>query len=159
MTNMNDIAGIPYLDAQFDTSGTLRSPVTLPAGVTDLFVMSHGWNNDAEQARQLYSALFTNFVAVARPGDLPGRSFAIVGVIWPSKEFDELVAVAGAPGGALGAAGLHAADEGSRKAVEAKLDRMNDLFTEPAQRQLLDEAKALIPELDDKASARRTLVE
>lgn len=156
---MSDIAGIPFVEAQFDKNGTLQSPVVLPAGVTDLFVISHGWNNNAEEARGLYRELFTNFVAVARPNDLPGRSFAIVGVIWPSKKFDELVAVAGAPTGAQGAAGVHAADEGSRKAVEAKLERMKELFTEPAQRQLLDEAKALVPDLDDKASARRAFVD
>jgi predicted alpha/beta hydrolase family esterase len=156
---VTDIAGIPYIDAEFDKNGTLQAAVALPARVTDLFVISHGWNNDAEAARSLYQRLFTNFVAVARPDDLPGRRFAIVGVIWPSKEFDELVAIAGAPGGAQGAAGVHAADEGSRKAVEAKLDRMKELFTEAAQRQLLDEARALIPDLDDRASARRLFVE
>jgi hypothetical protein len=156
---MSDIAGIPYVEAQFDKNGTLESPVALPAGVTDLFVISHGWNNSADDARNLYRALFTNFVAVARPNDLPGRSFAIAGVIWPSKKFDELVAVSGAPAGAQGAAGVRAADESSRKAVEAKLDSMKELFTEPAQRQLLGEVKALVPDLEDKASARRMFVE
>jgi hypothetical protein len=156
---VNDIAGIPYVEAEFDKNGTLKSSGALPAGVTDLFVMSHGWNNDSDDARRLYRELFTNFVAVARANDLPGRSFAIVGVIWPSKKFDELVAVAGAPAGAEGAAGFGAADESSRKAIEAKLERMKELFTEPTQRQLLDEAKALIPDLEDKASARRTFVE
>lgn len=85
---MADISGIPYVEAQFDKNGVLQSPVAIPAGVTDLFVMSHGWNNNAEDARNLYRTFFTNFVGVARPGDLPGRSFAIVGVIWPSKKLD-----------------------------------------------------------------------
>ena len=40
--------------------------VNLPAGVTDLFVMSHGWNNDADAARELYREFFENFAAVAR---------------------------------------------------------------------------------------------
>jgi hypothetical protein len=90
--------------ALFDKNGTLEHPVTLPAGVTDLFVISHGWNNDADAARSLYRTFFTNFVAVATPNDLAGRSLAIVGVIWPSKKFDELLAIAGVPLGALGAA-------------------------------------------------------
>jgi len=94
---MNDIAGIPYVEAQFDKTGKLADPVTLPAGTTDVFVVSHGWNNNADRARQLYGDLFKSFVAVAQPGDLPGRTLAIVGVIWPSKEFDELVAVSGVP--------------------------------------------------------------
>ena len=148
---MTDIAGIPYTEAQFDLNGMLGRPVTLPPGVTDLIVISHGWNNDADAARHLYRTLFTNFVAVATPNDLPGRSLAIVGVIWPSKKFDELLAIAGAPLGALGAAGVHAADTGSRKAVEAKLDRMKELFTAPADQQVLDDLKALVPDLEDKA--------
>jgi hypothetical protein len=156
---MSDIAGIPYVEAQFDKHGTLERPVALPAGVTDLFVISHGWNNEADAARTLYRTLFTNFAAVATPDDLPGRSVAIVGVIWPSKKFDELLAIAGVPLGALGAASIQAAAASSRTAVEAKLDRMKELFTEPAERQLLDDLKALVPDLEDKASARRSFVE
>jgi hypothetical protein len=78
---MADIAGIPYVEAAFDKNGTLENQVTLPAGVTDLFVISHGWNNNAADARALYQRFFENFVAVAQPTDLPGRTFAIVGVI------------------------------------------------------------------------------
>src|SRR5206468_5798736 len=107
---MDNIAGIPYLEAQFDKNGALQNQVNLPAGVTDFMVMSHGWNNNADDARSLYRGLFTNFVAVARPGDLPGRTFAILGVIWPSKAFDELVAASGVPADATGSASLHAHD-------------------------------------------------
>ena len=156
---MNDIAGIPYTEAQFDKDGGLQNQVNLPTGVTDLFVMSHGWNNDAGAARTLYQNFFGNFVAVAQPNDLPGRSFAIVGVIWPSKKFDELVAASTAPGNAQGSAGLTAANKESLKAVEEKLEAMKELFSEPAERQTLDEAKALLPDIEDKASARKEFVD
>src|SRR5512132_55302 len=144
---MNDIAGIPYVEAQFNKDGGLenQNEINLPAGVTDLFVMSHGWNNDADAARQLYQKFFENFVAVAQPNDLVGRSFAIVGVIWPSKKFDELVAVSGVPGAAQGSASLRAADAKSLRALEKKLERMKATFTKPAQRRILKEAKALLP--------------
>ena len=36
---------------------------------------------------------------------------------------------------------------------------MKEFFTEPEQRQILDEAKALLPDLEDKASARRDFVD
>ena len=41
---MNDIAEIPYTEAQFNKDGGLenQNEINLPAGVTDLFVMSHG---------------------------------------------------------------------------------------------------------------------
>jgi len=129
--------------------------------VTDLFVISHGWNNSADEARELYRRFFTSFAAVSQPDDLPNRSFAVVGVIWPSKKFDELVAVSSAPDSAAGSAGFggKAGDAASVKALEAKLDRMKELFVEPSQRQLLDEAKALVPDIEEKATARRQFVD
>jgi hypothetical protein len=150
---MNDIAGIPYVEAEFDNNGNSKNQVTLPAGTTDLIVMSHGWNNDSAAARTLYQAFFTNFAAVAQPNDLPGRKLAIVGVIWPSKKFDQLIAAAGS-GNAQGSASIGGGGGQSRKALEAKIDSMKELFTEPPQQKALDEAKALIPDLEDKASAR-----
>jgi hypothetical protein len=155
---MADIAGIPYVEATFDKKGKLENDVTLPAGVSDLFVISHGWNNSAAAARDLYRRFFESFAAVAEPNDLPGRTFAILGVIWPSKEFDELVAVSGEPGGAEGSASIAAAASQSRKALEAKLARMKELFVDAAQHQLLDQANALIGDLEEKASARREFV-
>jgi hypothetical protein len=57
---MNDIAGIPYTEAQFNKDGNLenQNQINLPPGVTDLFVMSHGWNNDPDTARGLYRQFF-----------------------------------------------------------------------------------------------------
>ena len=155
---MNQIAGIPYVEARFKGNGTAENTVTLPPGVTDLLVMSHGWNNDEVAANALYQAFFSNFAAVGAPDDLPGRTLAIIGVIWPSKRWDARVAV-DAGGDATGAAGIGASDAGSRAAIEAKLESMKELFTEPPQRATLDEAKALVPDLDEKGSARRAFVE
>lgn len=156
---MDDIAGIPYVEAQFNKDGTPsnQNQINLPAGVTDLFVVSHGWNNDADAARDLYRKLFQNFVAVAQPNDLPGRKFAILGVIWPSKKFDELVAASSAPD-AGGSASLSAAHKASQKAVEDKLKAMKKLFSEPAQKKILDEAKALLADIEEKSSARQEFV-
>jgi len=157
---MSDIAGIPYVEAEFDKNGALQNTVTLPAGVTDLFVMSHGWNNNAEDARGLYRRLFENFVAVASPGDLPGKNFAILGVIWPSKAFDELVAASGVPGEAQGSASLSKGhDTASLKALEAKLERMKQFFNTPDEQKKIDDAKALLPDLEDKNSARNAFVD
>jgi hypothetical protein len=155
---MKTISGIPYIEAQFDAKGVLQNAVEiqLPAGVSDLLVVSHGWNNTANDARDLYQKLFANFVAVARPGDLPGRTFAILGVIWPSKKFDDLVAASSSTAG--GAAGVNSGESASIAQLEEKLDQLKELFTEPAQQQSLEEIKALIPELEDKGSARRELV-
>ena len=51
----NTIKGIPYFQAEFDRNGTLTTSVSLFTGITDLFVMSHGWRNDANEATKLYT--------------------------------------------------------------------------------------------------------
>lgn len=159
---MNAIAGIPYVVAEFDKKGALvGSAPTLPAGVTDLYVISHGWNNDKDDAERLYAELFTNFMAVGTAADLTGRSLAILGIIWPSKKFDELVAAseeaaAGGGGASLGSGG--GADPASLALVSAKLDSMEKFFTEPGDLARITKARALLPDLEDKASARREFV-
>ena len=125
---MNDIAGIPYFVAEFDLNGNLKSPVTLPADVDEVIVVSHGWNNDRADAESLHSALFSNFAAIGgAPSD---RTVAIIGVIWPSKRFDELVSAAAASNGGGGAAsvGMKASKESDAMLV-ARLREMATFFT------------------------------
>jgi predicted alpha/beta hydrolase family esterase len=155
---MDNIAGIPYFVAEFDKDGALKSPVVLPNDVTDAIVVSHGWNNNRADAEGLYAALFTSYAAVAKP--IAGRSFAIIGVIWPSKRFDELVAATAASGDAQGSASMSApAHKASDKLLSDKLDDMAKFFDTPAQKKIIGELRALIPDLEDKGSARRTFVE
>ncbi|PYP77042.1 MAG: hypothetical protein DMD35_16520 [Gemmatimonadetes bacterium] len=155
---MNDIAGIPYFTAEFDINGRLKAPVTLPGDVTDAIVVSHGWNNDREDAESLYRALFTSFSAVG--GAPPNRTVAIVGVIWPSKRFDELVSATSSNGDAAGAAALHAkASKESDAMLVARLHEMANFFATDAQRATLRELEALIPDLQDKKTAQRAFVE
>ena len=159
---MNAIAGIPYLVAEFDKKGTRTTPApVLPAKVTDLFVISHGWNNNKDEAEALYSELFSNFMAVGNAADLAGRSLAIIGVIWPSKKFDELVAAsedaaAGGGGASLGGAGV--TDPTSLSLVTSKLEAMEQFFSEPSEIERLHRVRALLPDLEEKASARREFV-
>src|SRR5262245_26413025 len=157
---MNDIAGIPYVAAEFDKSGKSVNAVTLPSGVTDVIVVSHGWNNSRQDAEALYADLFANFAAVAQPNDLGNRSVAIVGVIWPSKRFDELVSATATSAAADGSASLSPqASAESDRLLNEKLDRMAETFTDPAQRQTIAELRVLIPDLQDKGSARSAFVD
>ena len=155
---MNDIAGIPYFRAEFDINGQLKSPVTLPGDVTEVIVMSHGWNNNQADAESLYRGLFTNFAAL---GGVPqARRAAIIGVLWPSKRFDELVAATASGDGGGGAAGIGSqASKESDAMLVARLDEMKSFFTTAKQKATLDELKALVPELQDKKSAQRQFVE
>jgi predicted alpha/beta hydrolase family esterase len=154
---MNDIAGIPYFRAEFDINGQLKSPVTLPADVNEVIVVSHGWNNNQADAESLYRALFANFAAI---GGAPQGKAAIIGVLWPSKRFDELVAASAASSGGGGAAGIGSkASKESDAMLAKKLDDMKSFFTTDAQKKTLEELKALIPDLQDKKSAQRQFVE
>lgn len=156
---MSEISGIPYIEASFDKNGQgPEEEVSLPAGITDLIVISHGWNNNKSRAEDLYKKFFESFAAAAQPNDLSGRKLVIVGVFWPSKEYDTSVAVSGTPATGGGGAALGSGDGDSIKRLEEKLDDMKEIFTEPEQKQLLDEAKALLPDIEDKASARGEFV-
>ena len=65
---MTDINGLAYYEVDFNADGTLNTATGggdggLPAavakgGITDLFVLSHGWNNGVDSARDLYQAMF-----------------------------------------------------------------------------------------------------
>lgn len=154
---MADIAGIPYFEVEFDKNGGIKRDVNLPAGFTDLFVFSHGWNNDATDARELYTKFFTSFANVAQAQfDLDAMKPAILGVFWPSKKFNENLAVSGGPG--TDAAAVGGAGDGAEK-VEDKLDELKQLFSSPEEKQTLEEAKQLVPDLQDKATARRQFVQ
>lgn len=154
---MADIAGISYFEVEFDKNGGVKRDVTLPAGFTDLFVFSHGWNNDATEARDLYTKFFANFAKVAQAQfDLGAMKPAILGVFWPSKRFNEDLAVSGGPDSDAAAVG--GAGDGATK-VENKLDELKQLFSSVEEKQTLEEAKQLVPDLQDKATARRQFVQ
>ena len=81
---MNEIAGLPYIEAEFDQHGVIQNPGTihLPSGVTDLLVASHGWSNSAADARQFYHGFFENFVKEGATPRKPGRQFGVLGVLF-----------------------------------------------------------------------------
>ena len=161
---MNEIKDIPYIEAQFDKNGAASNEVSIPPDITDLLVMAHGWRNDANEATQLYTAFFTNFAdpQIVKREPLAGRKFAIIGVFWPSKNFDALIAAQGA-GTAHNTAAIGEAisdPESQRKLVD-QLESLKHkgVFDEPAQQQALSSAQALVPDLDQKATARAAFMQ
>ena len=86
---MTDIAGLPYYEVNFAADGTLTADGSLTAdggGITDLFVLSHGWNDGTDSARLLYQRMFTLLAGML--GDRRVTS-AGVGVLWPALLFPE----------------------------------------------------------------------
>jgi hypothetical protein len=58
------------------------------AGLTDLFIFSHGWNNDRTAAMSMYVRFFTEVGKLIRDGTVPKKQPAarigVAGVLWPS---------------------------------------------------------------------------
>lgn len=146
-------------ELQFDKDGRVLSDVTLPSSTKQVFVFSHGWLTDANEARNLYGAFFRNFEKIAntRFNLSEVKPFAVVGVFWPAKKFNEGLAVFGG-GDAGGAASVERRAEGETKVI-SKLEEMKSLFESDADRKLLNEAIDLVGDLNDKATARAAFVQ
>lgn len=157
---MNDIAGIPYVAAIFDKDGAAlnKQEVKLPDGTTDVIVASHGWNNTQEQAeKELYTALFTNFAAVASD-QLQNKKIAIVGVIWPSKRFTDVVDAAVAEQTRGAGAGFASSSTAADETIKAKLDVIATMFDKKAAKKI-NAAKNQIGKLESDLAARRKFVD
>jgi hypothetical protein len=150
---------IDLYELRFDKDGQVLSDVTLPGSIKQVFVFSHGWNNDANEARNLYGVFFRNFekIGQARFNLTAVEPFAVVGIFWPSKKFSEGLAVFGGADPS-GAASVEQRAEGENKVI-SKLEEMKGLFSSDADKKLLNEAIDLVGELNDKATARAKFVE
>jgi hypothetical protein len=157
---MPTLAGFPQCEIQFDQTAALLNAAEVqsffagfqPAGITDLLVFSHGWNNDMADARQLNEALFERIREIKATPNLPslaplaGRSFAVLTVLWPSKRFTDAELIPG------GAAAFGSAPEQTR--LLRQLDDMKRVFPGADAAKKLDEAKTLVPRLPNEPKAR-----
>ncbi len=143
---MADIAGWPHWEIQFDkaggTDGAARAAAVggiAAAGLTDLIVMSHGWNSSADHARRLYQQWF-GMLPPLMPAGSAARA-GTVGVIWPSMLWpDESPPSAAAEGGAA-ALPEQPADAGPAGAPVAALGAV---YPDPGQQRILGQLASLI---------------
>lgn len=125
---MTAVAELPYHEIYFNADGSLDTTAD-PAdgglrtavgagGITDLFVLSHGWNSGVDSARDLYQSMFS---LLADQLGAHAATSAAVGVIWPSLLFpdDDPATASPAPStGAQLAAALSPAFPGQRSQLE-----------------------------------------
>lgn len=118
-----------YWQLNFDENGnaTGQDPGGLisavsAAGTTDLFVMSHGWNNSEGDAERLYSAMFP---LIANAPGVPAHA-GYLGVFWPSIWFPD--PPAGSSDAALSGAQISATLARSVPAASAPLATMGALI-------------------------------
>jgi hypothetical protein len=159
---MPELEGFPYFEVQFAKTGEVHDlnesqdllDVIAHNTVTDLFVISHGWNNDMNEARGLYRSFFRCMRGVLDshpPAGLAGRSFAILGVLWPSKKFAEQELI---PSGAVSVSSPI-----NEALLLEQVEGLRGIFDVANADAHLDQAKQLVPELEDSPAARREFAE
>jgi hypothetical protein len=154
---MQSLKGFPYFEVEFNKQGKSADPAQVKAltdflakgGTTDLFVISHGWNNDMDDARDLYTRFFESMREVLDSEAVAGigkRKFAIMAVLWPSAKFadKELIASGAASAGS----------PITNDFLKGELESMKKVFNTPKGRAALDKAKLLVPKLEDSKKAR-----
>ena len=94
---MQTIAGFPYCEIAFDDDGrpldaqqaSRNVDEIAQSNLTDVFIFSHGWNNDRSDAREVYRRFFESARRVLEARPAPSSRPGIVGVLWPSILFPD----------------------------------------------------------------------
>jgi hypothetical protein len=96
---METLAGFPFQAVETDRKGNVTDGLTQlgqhlnQTSVTDLILLCHGFRNDENDARALYSEFLTNLKPqLSHPSlsaKLAGRTYVAAGHFWPSMVFRE----------------------------------------------------------------------
>ncbi|MFM2125719.1 MAG: hypothetical protein RL328_2170 [Acidobacteriota bacterium] len=94
---MEMIQRFAFFPIHFDHKGAITSGLndlkTNASNFTDLIIFCHGFRNDENDARALYTKFLTNLDPQMNDASLSakfaGRSFAVAGALWPSMVFKE----------------------------------------------------------------------
>jgi len=147
---------VPYYIIPFDDEGRCVGPQTRrhlienAAGFSDIFMFSHGWNNDWTVATQRYESFIEGFMKMRQEQRIPVADDykpLLVGIFWPSAvlvsgDEEAPTIAAGDPNAVMDAA---VAADGAAVADIARSIRDGDRerFYELAQSDALDEGEAL----------------
>lgn len=149
---------IPIFEVQFDKDGNPVIPsqekdiiqaLTAPGNsFTDVVVMSHGWNNDMDEARTLYRTFFGSleqvFLAAA------GKTLAI-GILWPSKKFADADLISGGSASAE-------TDAVADRVLLDRLEELKHLFTDSEADEKLEQMKGLVAGLQSDTNKQNQFV-
>ncbi|HEX4931569.1 MAG TPA: hypothetical protein VFV33_00235, partial [Gemmatimonadaceae bacterium] len=153
--------GFPYAELEFDAKGkfganqlkaaleTLRAP-----GLTDVLVLSHGWNNDIADARKWYGEYLKHLRAEVDARRVPGierRALGVVAIFWPSKKFADSELVPG-NANAIGASV-------TRSGVRKQLALLASAFPDKASKAKFAAADKLLDRIESDVAAQRKFVD
>jgi hypothetical protein len=156
------LAGLPFWVIRFDEQGRLTAPddaeLVQDVGsteITDLFMFSHGWNNDEATAMALYTGFFGEISAILNDvgiSKLPKAKIGLAGIVWPSIVF---------PGDSPQPAGGGAASIGDSLPQATLESELPKVFTLPEQKDQLGDLLDLLenkpPDSDSLLKFRDTL--
>jgi hypothetical protein len=142
------IANFPFWSLEFDENGRAVDVDFLKTfieevsqqNLTDLFIFSHGWNNDLPTAMKLYKGLFQEIRKLLDNPAIPQRREAIIGtagIIWPSIKWPDQEA----NNSMGGAAGLDSSDQPA-----SLVESLSSVYKTPAQQHLLSDLLGLLAE-------------
>lgn len=158
---MTNYGAYPGFDLMYDTTGHLVDPAAQKnltdwlqsegKPTTDLVFISHGWNNDISEARQLYADFFAAMASVQQSQKIAqNRKFAVAAIFWPSKRFADSDLI---PGGAAALAPSVAAQ------LNAQLDQLKTILAaDPASAAKIEHARDQIAKLEVSQSAQDDFV-
>lgn len=149
-------------DVEFTRDGSVFDPDQVKALLKGcgkaghLLVLTHGWNNDLDEAGRLYDAFLAGYTKLAGGGD-EGTGVVVMRAFWPSKKFamEQLI-----PGG--GAASATSENETALHDALAALKqdprRLGDEHESAARSANIDRASALVDQIEDSTDARSEFV-
>lgn len=153
------VAGFPFWELRFDKDAKAVNEAALETflrevkdqGLTDLFVFSHGWNNDPATARRLYKGFFGEVRKLLDNANLnKSRQTKVgtAGVIWPSILFpdEDLAAISDGGAASLGGETIGSGD---------LFTEIRKVFSEPEQQPVLDDLERLLNERKRSDAALR----
>ena len=139
------MGGFSYWELNFDDDGRARDGAEhekilqelAASSVRDVFIFSHGWNNDRAMARKLYGGLFEKAQSVLRKRNAIDKAAGIglLGVVWPSRRWSDETPPEGE--------GVAVASE-ERKSDADLVRELKDSFPAPEKQQALDEMADLL---------------
>lgn len=164
---MDTIEGFPVITITYGKSGKATDKEhskKLQAFVTDeklddLLVLSHGWNNSASEARDLYTGLLRNLRRnLPRDPRLAARKIGVLAVIWPSKRFKAFERDDGA-GQMGGAASTEPEIDDPLADAQALADALDEDLTAAERDRLVQAARSAITDAADWPAFLDTLQE
>jgi len=153
--------GFPFFSLRCDDEGRIQNAGELHAlttgvkqgSATDIIFLAHGFRNDENDARDVYSGFLQTFGAHLTRAEfaaVKARRFVVGGIFWPSKTFKESFEE-----GAV--QGVDDPDREKRE-VRRRLEQMKVADARQEQRPKIDRAIDLLDDVEGSAAAQDEFV-